>query len=195
MAREGYTRKISAILSDNVGKATSVRIVLCLVLVGLLIGCSGSDDSSIDPFIPGDTAIDPYSIEPSSIETFGLIDGEVCREDGKPVIRLFSTTWCSHCQWVADTFDAVMEMYIDDGEIAAHHWEVDTGDDALTSQVEQSVPDSETAIFAEFNPQESIPTFVFGCKYYRIGTGHEREDDLESEAAEFMAVIEALIGE
>ena len=46
-----------------------------------------------------------------------------------------------------------------------------------------------------FNIQNSIPTFVFGCRYYRIGTGHEFEDDLEAEAAEFMAVIEELIDE
>jgi len=86
-------------------------------------------------------------------------------------------------------------MYVDEGLIVAHHWEVDTGDDTLTDQVEEVVPDSEVAIFDDINPQGSIPTFVFGCKYYRIGTGYEQEDDLESEAAEFMAVIEALINE
>jgi hypothetical protein len=79
--------------------------------------------------------------------------------------------------------------------IVAHHWEVDTGDDTLTGQVEEVVPDSEMAIFDDINPQGSIPTFVFGCRYYRIGNGYEQEGDLESEAAEFEAVIEALIDE
>ena len=51
------------------------------------------------------------------------------------------------------------------------------------------------AVFTEFNPEGSIPTFVFGCKYYRVGTGYKQEDDLAAEASEFMAVIEALIGE
>ena len=88
-----------------------------------------------------------------------------------------------------------MQPYIDDGEIVAHHWQFDTGDDTLTAQVEQQVPDSEEAIFAEFNPADSIPTFVFGCKYYRVGNGYEQEDDLASEAEEFRAVIEALISE
>ena len=125
--------------------------------------------------------------------TFESASGDICMEDGKPIIRLFSTTWCPHCQWISDTFDEVVQTYVDDGLIVAHHWELDTGDDTLTIQVEQAVPDDEMAVFLDFNPEESIPTFVFGCKYYRIGTAYEQENDLEAEAAEFMAVIEALL--
>jgi len=172
-----------------------IRILVCFILVFFFISCSGSDDTNSNS--PDDTTIDPSEIEPSSIQTFSSVPGteEACTEDGKPVIRLYSTTWCPHCQWIGSTFDAVVKMYVDEGLIVAHHWEVDTGDDTLTSQVENGVPDSETAIFNGINPQESIPTFVFGCKYYRIGNGYEKEDDLESEVAEFKAVIEALINE
>lgn len=174
-----------------------MKTIHCLLLAGLLLGCSGSSEPEAPLIAPVSSAenepIAVQDIEPSSIETFSSADNEICRDDGKPIIRLFSTTWCSHCQWIADTYDAVAEMYIDDGEIVAYHWELDTGDDMLTDQVEQSVPDSEIAVFTEFNPRESIPTFVFGCKYYRVGNGHELADDLSAEAAEFMAVIEALI--
>ncbi len=85
-------------------------------------------------------------------------------------------------------------MYVDEGLIVAHHWELDIGDDLLTNQFEEDVPDEEMAVFEEFNIQKSIPTFVFGCKYYRIGTAYE-PNGLEAEAAEFMAVIEALLNE
>ncbi len=143
----------------------------------------------------GGGTIDPFEIEPSSIQTFEPVDGDICREDGKPVIRMFSTTGCSHCQWVADTYDAIVKMYVEEGLIVAHHWEMDTGDDILTSLVEGGVPDTEMAVYNEFNPQNLFPTFVFGCRYVRIGTGHEQGDGLEAEAAEFMAVIEALLDE
>jgi thiol-disulfide isomerase/thioredoxin len=178
-------------------KTTKMRILICFISVFFFISCSESDDSSTNSNSPGDTTIDPYEIEPSSIQTFSSVPGSdgICTEDGKPVIRLFSTTWCPHCQWIGSTFDAVVKMYVDEGLIVAHHWEVDTGDDTLTGEVEKGVPDSEMAIFDDINPRESIPTFVFGCKYYRIGNGYEQEDDLESEAAEFKAVIEALINE
>ena len=86
-------------------------------------------------------------------------------------------------------------MYVEDDLIVAHHWELDIRDDTLTDQAEQAVPDDEMAVFLGFNPQQSVPTFVFGCKYYRIGTAYEQANDLESEAAEFMAVIEALLSE
>jgi thiol-disulfide isomerase/thioredoxin len=169
--------------------------MICFILVCLSVGCGGSGGGSTGSDDRGDETIDPFEIEPSSIETFESVDGDICREDGKPVIRMFSTTWCSHCQWVSDTYDAVVKMYVEEGLIVAHHWELDTGDDTLTTTVEQGVPDTEVMIFEEFNPQDTVPTFVFGCKYFRVGTGYGQEDDLEAEAAEFMAVIEELIAE
>jgi thiol-disulfide isomerase/thioredoxin len=131
----------------------------------------------------------------AQIQTFKEVEGEVCTKDGKPVIRLFSTTWCPHCKWIRDTYDRVVMEYVEGGKIVAHHWELDLGDDTFTPEKENGVPQSELAIFKKFNPRGSIPTFVFGCKYYRIGNGYERENDLAKEEAEFRAVIEELISE
>jgi len=72
---------------------------------------------------------------------------------------------------------------------------LDTGDNTLTQTVETYVPEEEKKIYSEFNPGNTIPTFVFGCKYYRIGNGYEAENDLVSEKREFIAVINALLNE
>lgn len=130
----------------------------------------------------------------SGVSTFSeLPDAEVCTEDGLPVVFLFSTTWCPHCQWSGPGFDEVVQKYVDAGKIKAYHWEIDTGDNTLTSAVEKSVPDEHMSVYETFNPKGSIPTFVFGCKYHRIGNGHEQSNDLEAEKAEFEAVIQELI--
>ena len=129
------------------------------------------------------------------IKTFKDGGNPIELQDGKPVIRLFSTTWCPHCKWVKATFDKVAKEYVDAGKIVAYHWELDTKDDTLTEAVEGSIPASETAVFVKFNPAQTIPTFVFGARYSRIGTGYERQNDLASEEAEFRAVIETLIKE
>ena len=168
-----------------------VTVIGLMTIVASGGGGGGESDTTNDT--PVDAVIDPYEIAPSAIETFTSTGGDICMEDGKPVIRMFSTTWCPHCQWISDVFDDVVQMYVDEGLIVAHHWELDTGDDTLTIQVEESVPESEEAIFNTFNPDNSIPTFVFGCRYYRIGNGHELQNDLKAEAAEFMAVIEDLL--
>ena len=84
-------------------------------------------------------------------------------------------------------------MYAEKGLIVAHHWDLDTGDDLLTPQVETSVPDSEWDYFLEFSPLTYVPAFVFGCRYYRIGTGYENTNDLEAEKTEFIDVIEELL--
>ncbi len=129
------------------------------------------------------------------IQTFNLREGPVCAENGKPVIRLFSTTTCPHCNWIKGTFDQTVMPYVEQGKIVAYHWELDTGDNTLTSTVETYVPEDEKKIFSQFNPNNSIPTFVFGCKYYRVGNGYEAEKDLTSERREFTAVINELINE
>jgi len=113
--------------------------------------------------------------------------------DGKPVIRLFSTTWCSHCGWAGPTYDEVVQEYVDDGKIVAYHWQLDTNDNTLTEVAEGEIPESELAVYREFNPRGSIPTYVFGGTYKRIGNGFERSGDLESEEKEFRAVIEQVI--
>jgi thiol-disulfide isomerase/thioredoxin len=135
------------------------------------------------------------NITSMNISTFSLMEGPVETVDGKPVIRLFSTTWCPHCVWIKSTYDRVVNEYVSQGKIVAYHWELDTGDNTLTNETETEVPASEKAVYQKFNPQGSIPTFVFGGKYYRIGNGYEREQDLGKEEAEFRAVIEELIKE
>lgn len=133
----------------------------------------------------------------SSIGSFKslLLEDGICTEDGKPIIRLFSTTWCPHCKWVKDTFESTIQEYVDAGKIVAYHWELDTDDDSLTEEVESSIPDSEYAIYQQFNPKATIPTFVFGCKYYRVGNAYEQQNDLDAEEADFKQVIDALIRE
>lgn len=129
----------------------------------------------------------------AGVKTFLEKSGaDVCKENGKPVVYLFSTTWCSHCGWIKETFDTAIKQYVAQGKIAAYHWELDTGDNTLTDQVETTVPDEAMAVYQEFNPDGSIPTFVFGCKYYRIGNGYEAQNDLAAEQKEYAAVINDL---
>jgi len=176
-------------------------IIVWFMLIGLLTGCGGGGSGGGDGGGGGggggggNDTIDPNTITPSSITTFSSVNGDNCSEDGKPVIRMFSTSTCPHCEWTAGAFDPVVEMYVEEGLIVAHHWDLNTGDDLLTPQVETSIPQSEMNAYtdARYGFQNYVPAFVFGCKYYRLGTGFEGTDNLRAEAAEFMAVIEALL--
>ncbi|MCX6814283.1 MAG: thioredoxin family protein [Candidatus Aenigmarchaeota archaeon] len=167
-------------------KLLSGLVIAAVLAVVFISGCIQS---------PGNGNNQTGNITNPEIKTFQAIDGLIETVSGKPIIRMFSTTWCPHCQWIKDTYDRVAKEYADAGKIVAYHWELDTGDNTLTPQVETEAPASEQAVFAKFNPRNSIPTFVFGGKYYRIGNGYEREQDLEKEEKEFRAVIEELIKE
>ena len=161
-------------------------------------GSDSSSDDSDDSDDSADSTIDPYEIVPSTITTFDYVDdGDICMEDGKPVIRMYSSSTCPYCAWDAGAFNPVVERYVDDGLIVAHHWEIwnlntGAGDDLLTDEIENTIPESELEIFETFDPEYLTPYFVFGCKYTRTGAARYSYG-LNAEAAEFMAVIEELL--
>ncbi len=144
--------------------------------------------------IVGNVIGDDGFVPASSITTFSETGDDLCTEGGKPAVYLFSTTWCGHCNWVGDTFDKIVLEYAEKGIISTYHWEIDTGDDTLTTEVETEVPVDHMAVYKKYNPRGSIPTFVFGCEYSRVGNGHELSGDVSSEEAEFRAVIDAIVG-
>ena len=183
--REQKLQEATNVYLEELKNQTDIEILYVDVIV---------DDAVVDDGMAadGDSGSDDVALV-GEIKTFDVNDDEVCTEDGKPVIYLFSTTWCPHCKWITETFESTVEEYVDAGQIVAYHWEIDINDDTLTDAVEGEVPAEHMEVYQKYNPKGSLPTFVFGCKYSRVGNGYERDDDLASEAAEFRAVIEDLI--
>ena len=178
-------------------KLYSIGLVVLIMLVTLTsIGMNG--EAACPGYVPpstedgGTSDIDPVT-SIGREGSFHIDTGEIVLENGKPVVRLFTTTWCPHCTWISETFDTAVTIYAEKGYIDAYHWEIDTGDNTLTPEVESEVPQSELAIFRRFNPRGSIPTFVFGEHYWRIGNGHESQNDLKAEEDDFKRIIELLI--
>lgn len=161
----------------NAWKTISGILAVLLLISVFTNGFGGSNNAKIE----------------GKTDTFSLADFELCTEDGKPVVRLFSTTWCPHCQWISETFDKVAGEF--EGDIVAYHWELDTKDNTLTDNIETSIPSDELDIYMQFNPLGSVPTFVFGCQYARIGNGYETDGDigLIKEEIEFRKIIEKLV--
>jgi len=171
-------------------------IILAITLVVSAKGGSDTAGNQNQQQVPAQNTSGPEAISPTApgVETFfEKKNAQICKEDGKPVVYLFSTTGCPHCVWIKDTFDAVVAEYVKAGKIKAYHWDLDTGDNTLTPEKEAGAPAAAQAVYQEFNPEGSIPTFVIGCKYFRIGNGYESQKDLNAEAAEFKAAIDAII--
>lgn len=137
-------------------------------------------------------AEDPFS--DISFPTFyntGL--GPCTNEDGKPVIFLFSSASCSHCEWAGEIFDFLARYYVAVGDIEAHHYDIVTGDDLLTEEVETEIPSAHLRLKEHGSPKGYVPYFNFSCKYERIGNGYEKTGDAAAEGAEMRKVIETLM--
>ena len=130
---------------------------------------------------------------PEGTRTFIDTGDEICMEDEKPLILEFSTTWCPHCKWIKETYSKVVNEYISEGKIAAYQWELDINDNILTKEEETEITAEHKKIYEKYNPKGSIPTFVFGCKYTRIGNGYEAQGNLDAEEREFREIIEELV--
>lgn len=192
---------------------TNIVLVVLLVIASFLIGSLWTRTQFIEKEkaggkVAGTEAENPTAkptiqepqgpitetIDITDVTTFSQKkDAKICKTNGKPNIYLFSTTTCPHCTWIKETFDKVAKEYVDAGKINAYHWEIDINDNTLTANKETEVPKEMMAIYQEFNPGGYVPTFVFGCKYFRTGNGFEQQNDLKSEEKEFRAVIEKLI--
>jgi len=135
----------------------------------------------------------PLAKTQEATNSFEETGDSICTKENKPIIRLYTTTSCQSCKWIKETFDSFAEQYQEQGKIVAYHWELNTGDNTLTEEKERGIPRSELDIFKKYNSKSTVPTFVFGCRYLRVGNDYEDQDDLGAEKLEFDKITNMLI--
>jgi hypothetical protein len=135
-----------------------------------------------------DITIFNETIEKLVLKSFEITGDDIC-DEGKPVIRLYTTSWCEICNESSEVFENSVKELAGKGKIKAYHWSLDTGDDLLTVKKEAGVPQEEVEIFKKYSPSSSVPTVVLGCKYKRVGKFGIPEQD------EFVTILKTLAGE
>lgn len=126
--------------------------------------------------------------------TFILDDEtQVCLRGKQILVWMFGNTTCEECLWTKGVYDKVVREYEEFGKIIPIRWDMDTGDNALTSKIEDIVPAYDKRILRRYSKDSRLPTFVLGCKYYRVGTGYYHLRDLASEEKELEGALRELI--
>jgi len=90
-------------------------------------------------------------------------------EETRPMIFMFSETWCSYCEQLRPIYTSTVGEYHDQGLVTGVLWQMEEGDDLFTTGHDGGMPSNEYELLLEFNPYASSPTFVFGCRYYLVG--------------------------
>ena len=101
----------------------------------------------------------------NTLGNFFVNDGEICKENEKPIVYFFGASWCPHCTWEHPIIEEVAGRFND---YISFHNNLDSEDDM--------------GILSEYSPEGYIPTLVLGCKYYRTGAGEVLGEEKEAEA-------------
>lgn len=189
----------SSLTIDDVKKSFETRAVILKLLEKENIGFIEEDenlffdenDDAFQEYIDSlmsnsEIEIFPENIEKLVLRSFEETNDEVCDQE-KPIIRLYTTSFCEVCRESGIAFQDLVINFIIDESIQARHWSLDTGDNLLTLKEENGVPEEEVALFKKYSPNNLVPTIVLGCKYKRIGKfGIEDQD-------EFKAILKTLV--
>ena len=88
---------------------------------------------------------------------------EIIKEDGKPVVFLFTSSSCPHCAWEKPIIDEVIDQF---------------GDNIIFKLREDTAEDQE--VYSQFG-KGGVPLIVLGGKYYREGSGANLGEETEKE--------------
>ncbi len=97
-----------------------------------------------------------------TIGRFSALEGDVCQEDGKPIVYFFGRQTCPHCSWEHPIFEEVVSKF--EGLISLHN--------NMDNDADQDIFQK----YVQIN-QGGIPFLLLGCKYARPGSGEVRQPD------------------
>lgn len=90
-------------------------------------------------------------------------NAEIIKEDGKPVVFLFTSSGCPHCAWEKPIIEEVIDQF---------------GDSVIFKLREDTAEDQE--VYSQFG-KGGVPLIVLGGKYYREGSGANLGEETEKE--------------
>lgn len=88
-----------------------------------------------------------------AVGNFSISSSEICQENDKPIVYFFGSTSCPHCAFEKPIVEAVMAKF---GNLISYHENIDV--------------ETDSDVFQKYSTG-GIPALVFGCKYYRVGSG------------------------
>ena len=104
----------------------------------------------------------PVAVETdTTLGSFSVNNGEICKEGDKPVVYFFGSKTCPYCNWEYPIFKTIMEKF--KKEVFFR--------DNMDLQADEDI----------FNKYSTggIATIVLGCKYYRVGSGETGGEEAE----------------
>jgi len=90
-------------------------------------------------------------------------NAEIITEDGKPVIYLFTSSTCPHCEWEKPVIQAVVDTF---------------GDNVVYKLREDTAEDQN--VYTQYG-NGGVPLVLIGGKYYREGAGENFGEEKEKE--------------
>jgi len=103
---------------------------------------------------------------------------EICMEDGKPIIRFYTSSQCDICNQINLAFQNALMNF----DVKVYSWNLDS----------DKLPKEEIAVLKKYNSDGAVPAYVFGCKYVRVGNAYSGLN-LNAEEVEFRNILSELV--
>tara|TARA_Y100000310_G_C20599316_1_gene772175 strand:+ start:441 stop:1484 length:1044 start_codon:yes stop_codon:yes gene_type:complete len=119
---------------------------------------------------------------------FTVIDEDLCTSEGKVLLHVFTTSTCEACTWIEPALVRAVDGF--ENEVTLHRWQLDTGDDLATPEIESGISRQALDLFKAFNNEGKVPFTVFGCTHVRKGNFYS---SITQEEEGFRTIIQELI--
>lgn len=132
-----------------------------VLLLALLAGCTSQTDNRFEHAQINVNL--PVQYTPTGIDGYVSSNQELCNQDGKIIMMLFGkedNVWSEEALRIA--MEAVKPY---SNKIFFEDWSV-------------SAPSDRQELFAQFNPSKSTPTIIVGCKYVKVGSSGNKEQNI-----------------
>ena len=169
---EGAIASLSSVDKEAIGNLRKITLDVSGTKFASYVSIDGKYLFAQEPFDlnknPNGTDSSTGTVENTGAEIEGGFseakDTEICTENEKPIIYLFSSANCPHCSWEKPILQSVVDQF---GDAVSYHENTDT--------------EKDYDVFSKYS-NGSVPTLVIGCKYYRIGSGEAAGEASEKES-------------
>lgn len=99
-----------------------------------------------------------------------VLDNELCYDkQDRLIVKIYGYESCIVCDQIYKSMKSNLKPYLDENKVVLEIYDVRSGDDLMTDEVEEDLSSSEWNFLREHYASAYYPNIIIGCKYSLVG--------------------------